>query len=200
MGEPLPKKTHYTREEYLAFEEKAEYKSEYYDGEVFAMAGGSRNHSVICFNFIRRVGEILDNKDCVGFDSNMKLDISKANTYVYPDLMVICGDVQFVENRADIVANPMLIVEVLSPNTESFDRGKKFDYYRSLASLQEYVLVSQTEPLIEMFYKQNEKIWQYTVVRGVDEKVVLQTLQAEIALQDIYQKVVWEGELEKTQP
>ena len=78
MAEPVPKKTYYTREEYLALEEKAEYKSEYYDGEIFAMAGGSRNHSVICLNLtwgIRRVAELLDNKDCVGFDSNMKLDI-----------------------------------------------------------------------------------------------------------------------------
>lgn len=194
MDDPLPKKTYYTREEYLVLEEKAEYKSEYHNGEVFAMAGGSRNHSVICFNLIRRVGEVLDNQDCVGFDSNMKLDIPQANTFVYPDLMVICGDIQFVEHRTDIVANPVLVMEVLSPNTESSDRGKKFGYYRTLSSLREYVLVSQTEPLIEVFYRQNEKTWQYTVVSGLTENVLLQTLQAEIALKDVYQKVVWEEE------
>lgn len=194
MGEPLPKKTHYTREEYLVLEEKAEYKSEYYDGEIFAMAGGSRNHSVICLNLNWAIREIISQKDCVGFDSSMKLDIPQANTYVYPDLMVICGDIQFVEHRTDIVANPVLVMEVLSPNTESFDRGKKFGYYRTLSSLQEYVLVSQTEPLIEVFYKQDEKTWQYTVVRGLTENVLLQTLHAEIALKDIYQKVVWEEE------
>jgi len=200
MAELLLKKAYYTREEYLALEEKAEYKSEYYNGEIFAMTGGSRNHSVICVNLTRRVAELLDNKDCLAFDSNMKLDIPKANNFVYPDLMVICGDIEFVEDRTDIVANPVLVIEVLSPTTESFDRGKKFEYYRSLPSLQEYMLVSQTEPLVEAFYKQNEKIWQYTVVKGLEERISFQTLQSEIALKDIYQKVVWEAKPEIANP
>ena len=200
MAEPVPKKTYYTREEYLALEEKAEYKSEYYDGEIFAMAGGSRNHSVICLNLNWGIREAVSHKDCVGFDSNMKLDIPKANNFVYPDLMVICGDIEFVEDRTDIVANPVLVIEVLSPATESFDRGKKFEYYRTLPSLQEYVLVSQTEPIVEAFYKQNEKFWQYTVVKGLEEKISFQTLQGEIALKDIYQKVVWEAKPEIANP
>jgi Uma2 family endonuclease len=192
MSEPAAQKTYYTREEYLMLEDQAEYKSEYYNGEIFAMAGGSRNHSVICFNLNRRTGEAIDNKDCVGFDSNMKLDIPKANLFIYPDVMVVCGEIEFSENRNDILQNPVLVIEVLSPKTESFDRGKKFGYYRTVPSIQEYVLVSQAEPVVEVFYKQDEKTWQYTVVKGLDETVVFQTLQCEIALKDIYQKVAWE--------
>ena len=192
MSEPAAQKTYYTREEYLMLEDQAEYKSEYYNGEIFAMAVGSRNHSVICFNLNRRTGEAIDNKDCVGFDSNMKLDIPKANLFIYPDVMVVCGEIEFSENRNDILQNPVLVIEVLSPKTESFDRGKKFGYYRTIPSIREYVLVSQAEPVVEVFYKQDEKTWQYTAVKGFDETVEFQTLQCELALKDIYQKVVWE--------
>lgn len=192
MGEPAAKKTYYTREEYLALEEQAEYKSEYYDGKIFAMAGGSRNHSVICLNLNWGIREAIANKDCVGFDSNMKLDIPRAKQFYYPDLMVGCGNVEFLENRSDIITNPVLVIEVLSSSTESFDRGKKFAYYRTVPSIREYVLVSQTEPMVEAFYKQDEKVWQYTVAKGLEETIIFQTLQAELMLKDIYQKVEWE--------
>jgi Uma2 family endonuclease len=126
MSEPLPDETEYTREEYLALEDQADYKSEYHQGEIFAMAGGSRNHSVICVNVIRRLSEAVDDKDRIVFDGNMKLDIHKAHAILYPDAMVVCGAVEFYQNRTDAVRNPALIVEVISPSTESFDRGKKF--------------------------------------------------------------------------
>jgi Uma2 family endonuclease len=197
MAEPVTQKTYYTREEYLALEDQAEYKSEYYNGEIFAMSGGSRNHSVICFNLIRRIGEVIDNKDCVGFDSNMKLNIPRARLFVYPDVMVVCGEIEFFENRTDIIRNPILVVEVLSPTTESFDRGKKFAYYQTVPSVQEYALITQEEPVVEVYYKQNEKTWQYTVSKGLNATVVFQTLQSELALKDIYQKVKWEEETEE---
>ena len=192
MGEPAVKKTYYTREEYLALEEQAEYKSEYYDGEIFAMAGSSRNHSVICLNLNWGIREAIANKDCVGFDSNMKLDIPRAKQFYYPDLMVGCGNVEFLENRSDIITNPVLIIEILSPSTESFDRGKKFAYYQTVPSIREYVLVSQAEPMVEAFYKQDEKVWQYTAAKGLEETIIFQTLQAELMLKYIYQKVEWE--------
>ncbi|MGE0084413.1 MAG: Uma2 family endonuclease [Desulfococcaceae bacterium] len=188
----LAEKTVFTKEEYLEMEAQALEKSEYYSGEIFAMAGGSRNHSIICFNLSRRIGELLDNKNCTGFDSNMKVDIKEPDAYVYPDLSVVCGDIEFPENRTDIICNPVLVIEVLSPGTESFDRGKKFCYYRSIPSLREYVLISQSEPLIERYFMENKGRWIYAVSNGLEDVLALQSLDANIFLKDIYQKVVFE--------
>ncbi|MEZ4528739.1 MAG: Uma2 family endonuclease [Desulfobacterales bacterium] len=148
----LAEKMRMTKEEYLEFEEQSSVKNEYYSGELFAMAGGSRNHSIICFNLSRRIGELLDNRNCTGFDSSMKVETEAAEAFVYPDLSVVCGDIESPGNRTDIIQNPVLVIEVLSPGTESFDRGKKFCYYRKLPSLQEYVLVSQSQPLIGRYF------------------------------------------------
>jgi len=193
MGEPAEQRLYYTREEYLAIEDQMDFRSEFYDGEIIAMSGGSRNHSVICFNTIRRIGEGIDEKNCVGFDSNMKLDIAEQNLFVYPDVMVVCGDIEFSENRTDIIRNPVLIIEVPSPSTEGFDRGDKFAYYRSLPSFREYVLISQNEPRVEVFYKQDANKWLYSVFRGLEKAVVLQTIQHKLSLKEIYQKVDWGG-------
>jgi len=190
MGEAAAK-LYYTAEEYLMFEEHAKNKSEFYNGEIFAMSGTSGNHSIICFNLNRNIGEAIDNKNCTGFDSNMKLNIAQANSFVYPDLMVVCGDIDFLKNRTDIITNPILIIEVLSPSTQAFDRSKKFEYYRSVTSMREYVLVSQEDAMVEVFFRQNEKIWLYSAVKGLEARVVLQTIEHEHALKDIYRKVDW---------
>jgi Uma2 family endonuclease len=191
MGEPALKKAEYTGAEYLELEEQSEYKSEFYNGEIFAMSGGSRNHSVICVNLNRKLAESLDDKDCILFDSQMKLDIPKLNSFVYPDVMVVCGDIEFYENRTDIIRNPILIIEVLSPSTESFDRSGKFQYYQTVLSVKEYVLISQEKPMIEVYYKQDERNWLYSVANGLDEKILLRTIQCELALRDIYRKTDW---------
>ncbi len=192
MGEPALKKAYYTGAEYLELEEQSEYKSEFYNGEIFAMSGGSRNHSVICVNLNRKLAESLDDKDCILFDSHMKLDIPKLNSFVYPDAMVVCGDIEFYENRTDIIRNPILIIEVLSPSTESFDRSGKFQYYQTVSSVREYVLISQEKPMIEVYYKQDERNWLYSVVKGLEEKILLRTIQCELTLKDIYRKTDWQ--------
>ncbi len=190
MGDAA-EKLQYTREEYLMMEESADDKSEFYQGEIFAMSGGSRNHSVICTNLIRRIGESLDDKDCILFDGNMKVDIPKADAFVYPDMSLVCGNIEFFEDRTDIICNPVLIIEVLSPSTQSFDRGEKFGYYRSLPSVLEYVLVSQHQPLIEVFYRQDEHQWLYTVAKGIKERILLRTVPCHLFLKDIYLKTDW---------
>ncbi len=169
-------------------------KSEFYDGEIIAMAGGSRNHSVICLNLNWGIRNAVADKDCVGFDSNMKLDIAEHNLFVYPDVMVVCGEIEFSEGRTDIIRNPVLIIEVLSPGTEGFDRGDKFAYYRSLPSLREYVLVSQNESMIEIYHKQDENKWLYSISKSLETSVFLQTIQHELSLKDIYHKADWERE------
>ncbi len=188
MAEPLAKKLYYSKEEYLEIEAAADYKSEYYQGEIFAMSGGSPKHSRICVNLNWAIREATRNKDCGGFESNMKLEIAEADSYVYPDLMVVCGEVRLAENTTDVITNPVLIIEVLSPGTESFDRGKKFEYYRTVESLKEYVLVSQDKPRIEVFFRQDKNVWQRTVFEGLDKTVVFQSLDYEVALEEIYDK------------
>jgi len=188
MGEPLAKKLYYSKDEYLEIEAAADYKSEYYQGEIFAMSGGSPRHSRICVNLNRAIWEATRNKDCGGFESNMKLEIAEADAYVYPDLMVVCGDVKLAENTTDVITNPVLIIEVLSPGTEAFDRGKKFEYYRSVESLKEYVLVSQDKPKIETYVKNDRNNWQYTVIEGIEKSIVFKSLDYEVKLEEIYYK------------
>ena len=192
------KKRLYTPEEYLAREDKASFKSEYMDGQILAMAGGSLKHSQICFNLIRKVGDAIAQKDCIGLESNVKVEILRGKQYFYPDAMVVCGKIEFAQKRKDMIMNPTLIVEVLSPATEAFDRNKKFAAYRTLPSLREYVLIYQDEPQIEAFFKENEKTWRYTVARGLDDTIRLFSLECDLALRDIYQKVVWEEEQEES--
>ena len=120
------------------------------------------------------------------------MEIEEAEAYVYPDLSVVCGEIESPGNRTDIIRNPVLIIEVLSPGTESFDRGKKFCYYRNLPSLREYVPVSQSQPLIERYFMENKGRWIYAVSNGLEDVLSLQTLEGEILLRDIYQKVEFE--------
>jgi len=188
MAEPLAKKLYYSKEEYLEMEAAADYKSEYYQGEIFAMSGGSPKHSVICVNLIWCIRGGIRNKNCIGFESNMKLEIAEADAYVYPDLMVVCGDVRLAENTTDVIMNPVLVIEVLSPGTESFDRGKKFEYYRTVPSLKEYVLVSQDKPKIETYFRHDKNLWQSTMIEGLDKNVLFQSLDYEVALEEIYYK------------
>ena len=189
MAEPLLKKEFYNREEYLEMEAESPYKSEYYSGEIFAMSGGTPAHSILCFNLIGELRDAIRKKNCTGFESNMKLEIPAADAFVYPDIMVVCGEIRLAENTRDVITNPVLIIEVLSPGTESFDRGKKFEYYRSIPSLKEYVLVSQEKQIVEVYFRQERGTWLYTVAQGLDKTILLNSIEYEIALKDIYHKV-----------
>ncbi|MEE4358577.1 MAG: Uma2 family endonuclease [Desulfococcaceae bacterium] len=192
MAEPLEKKQFYTKNEYLEMEAAANCKSEYYSGEIFAMSGGSPRHSIICLNLNWSIREATRNKNCTGFESSMKVEIAPADAYVYPDLSVVCGEIELAENTTDAITNPVLIIEILSPGTESFDRGMKFEYYRMLASLKEYVMVSQDQPKVETYFRQDENIWQYRVISGSDQTVLLQSLEYEIVVKDIYHKLLFD--------
>ena len=193
MAMPARQQECYTREEYLVREEVAEYKSEYYDGEIVAMSGGSRNHSVICLNVNRRVAEALDSRDdCVGFESNMKLDIPKHNLFVYPDMMVVCGDIEFSEERQDSILNPLLLFEVVASETEEHDIVKKFKAYLEIPSVQEYVMISEEELQVQTYFRQSEKSWLYTMADGLDATILFHSIGHEFALKEIYQKVDWQ--------
>ncbi len=187
-------KTKLTPEEYLEIERKAEYKSEYFDGEIFAMAGARRNHNKIVGNLTGLVWQNLKGKDCEFYPSDMRVFIPKTGLYTYPDIVVICGEPKFQDKVFDTLLNPTLLIEVLSESTESYDRGKKFQHYRSSESLREYVLVSQDEARIEKYVKQGDGFWVLSEAVGTNAKIKLDAIDCELALSEVFDKVNFSDE------
>jgi Uma2 family endonuclease len=181
----------YTPEEYLVLEEKAEFRSEYDDGEIVAMAGGSLNHIQLTFNAAKAIARQIDGK-CRTLPSEMKVYIKAVNKFYYPDVTVFCEKPDFYKEKNDAITNPKLLIEVLSKSTEAKDRGEKFFAYQTLESLQEYVLVSQDKFLVETFTKQSDGSWRYLATIGLDSKVYLQSIESEISMQEIYYLVEFE--------
>lgn len=188
----LTKKKKYTPEEYLAFEEKAEYRSEYDSGIITVMAGSSLNHQQITANFTEFLGSKIRPEGCRVLATEMKIRIESAGKFYYPDLTIICEKPQFYDKRDDTITNPRLLIEVLSKSTEAKDRGEKFFAYQTLESLQEYVLVSQDKFLVEIFTKQSGGSWRYLATIGLESKVYFESINAELSLADIYDLVGFE--------
>jgi Uma2 family endonuclease len=184
------KKTKFTPAEYLAMEQAADYKSEYYAGEIFAMSGGTADHSVIQGNWIAALNQQLSATPCRVFTSDMRLLVERSSLYTYPDAMVVCGKIEFVERRKDTLTNPLLIVEVLSESTRDYDRGAKFDFYKQVLSLQEYVLVESENARVEVYRRVGET-WTMDVSEGLDGVIRLQSVECEIPAAQIYAKVMW---------
>lgn len=173
-------------EDYLQFERAADFKSEYFAGEMFGMAGGSPAHALIGGNVLRELGNRLQSGRCVPYSSDLRIEISTTGLYTYPDVSVICGPLQFSDLGDDIITNPTLIVEVLSDSTEAYDRGTKFDHYRTISTLREYVLVSQKQPLVEVFLRQDDGTWRLTPVRGLESAARLDSLECDLRLTEVY--------------
>jgi Uma2 family endonuclease len=183
-------KPHFTPEQYLELERQAEYKSEYFAGEIFAMAGASPEHSLITANVTAAIGPQLRDGPCAPYSSDLKVRATE-ELYTYPDLTVVCGEPEYAGREREVLLNPTLIVEVLSPTTEAWDRGGKFEQYRQRESLQEYVLVSQARPLIERFARQKNGQWVLTEAKGMDAVLALPSIGCELALAEVYRKVVF---------
>jgi Uma2 family endonuclease len=179
-----------TPEEYLAQERKAEYKSEYVAGQILAMSGVSREHSLITGNIARVLGSQLLDRPCEVHASDMRVKVPARGMYTYPDVVVVCGDARFEDEQVDTLLNPTVIVEVLSPSTEAYDRGAKFAYYRQLPSLQDYLLVSQFQMLIEHFTREEEG-WLLTETTDPGEVVQLPSIACELPVAEVYRKVVF---------
>lgn len=187
-------KTLHSIVDYLTYEDESQEKHEYHDGYIVSMAGGTANHSQISANVTGSMFASLKDKNCNYFNSDLKVSAQKVNHYYYPDGLVICGKPRFEGNRKDIILNPTLIVEVLSKSTESYDRGEKFAMYRTIPSLQEYVLVSQKTEHIESFFKNEQGIWQLAEAKGTEGILPLYSLDIELPLADVYSKVEFEEE------
>jgi Uma2 family endonuclease len=178
-----------TPEEYLARERVAEFKSEYYQGEMFAMAGASREHNYVKDNLIIEVGARLRGTPCRTSSSDQRVKVFATGLYTYPDIVIQCGQAEYDPLDKDTLLNPVAIIEVLSPSTENYDRGAKFRQYQQLASVQEYVLVSQSEPLCERYVRQAEGGWKYDAVSGLDGEFAFITIPVRIPMADIYRDV-----------
>lgn len=186
--QPSYQEQKFTFEEYLVKEEAAEYKSEYHGGKIAAMAGRPFDHNTIGQNAGNAISNQLKakKKRCRVANSDQKIFIKSYDKGIYPDVSVFCNKPKFHKNRKDILTNPILVVEVLSPSTEDYDRGKKFTQYRSLPSFKEYVLITQDEAKVESWYKQEENVWRISNAKGLNSSIYLYSLDIEIKLSDIY--------------
>ena len=184
-----PIKKYHTPEEYLALEENAEYKSEYYAGEIFNMAGASYRHNCIVTNILSVVSGKLLNSGCRILGLDLRLWAAEKELFTYPDAMILCGEPQFYEGRNDTVLNPRVIFEVLSESTKNYDRGEKFAMYRSIPSLQEYVLAEQDSAHVERFVKTEQSDWLFTEWNALDDRVALRSTDCDFTLSDVYRGV-----------
>ena len=173
----------------LEIERKAECKSEYFEGEMFAMAGGTLQHSLIQANAIREVGNRLKGKPCTVYTADLRLKIEPTGLFTYPDLSVVCESPRFAEGPGDTVVNPTAIVEVLSDSTEAYDRGTKFEHYRQIATLKDYLLISQKEPRIDKFSRGPGESWLLTESVGLDKTLEIGSLGIAIELAEIFAHV-----------
>ena len=187
-------KTKLTPEEYLEFERKSEEKHEYFGGEIFAMSGAKWNHNVIAWNIGGELRQKLKDKKCSVCPGDLRVFVPATGLYTYPDLVVVCGEPKFQDDVFDTLLNPVLIIEVLSESTESYDRGKKFQHYRSIKSLREYVLVSQDEARIEKYVKQGNGFWVLSEAAGLDAEIKFDSIDCVIALSEVYDKVNFSDE------
>lgn len=184
----VPKKK-FTEAEYLAIERAAAFKSEYYDGEIFAMAGASMSHNFILNNLHGELYAALKNSKCHALISDMRVKSERARAYTYPDIVVVCGEPELADEHADVLLNPTVIVEVLSPSTEDFDRGGKRRRYQRIESLQEYIIVAQDEADIEQYVRQKNNRWEQRDIAGLESELAFASIPAKIRLADIYANI-----------
>ncbi len=180
-----------TTDEYLHREREAEFRSEYFRGEMFAMAGASANHNLIVLNAGASLREQLKKKPCRVYPSDLKLRIEATGLYTYPDLSVVWGEPQLDTDAGDVLLNPIVLIEVLSDSTEAYDRGKKFEHYRTIPSLKHYVLIAQDRHSIDCFTRSDHESWSLTSCQGLEEKVSLDAIECELDAAEVYDKVVF---------
>jgi Uma2 family endonuclease len=182
-------KTHYAPEEYLELERAAEFKSEYFNGEIYAMSGASRRHALIVTNLVADLGRQLKKLPATVYSSALRVKVNPTGLYTYPDVIVMCGEAQFSDEQKDTLINPNIIIEVLSESTKDYDRGGKFEQYRTLESFKEYVLVAQDKPHVEHFVRQPDNRWILTETNRMEDSIELSSIGCTLALTEIYDKV-----------
>jgi Uma2 family endonuclease len=178
-----------TEAEFLEIERRAEFKSEFFRGEMFAMAGGTPMHSLIATNFARELGNRLEGSPCVVFNSDLRVKVEACGLYTYPDLSVVCGEPVYADEQNETIVNPRVIVEILSDSTEAYDRGAKFEFYRQIPSLQEYLLASQRQARIEQFIRRSGDEWLLRQAAGLEATLVLPSLDITVSVRRVFANV-----------
>lgn len=181
--------TYVTPEEYLERERKAETRSEYFRGEIFAMAGASRQHARIVTNLVRELSERLRKRPCNVYSSDLRVAVGQTGFYTYPDVTVVCGEEKFADGHLDTLLNPIVIIEVLSESTKDYDRGQKFESYRTLPSLMEYLTVAQDKIHVEHWLRQEDQRWILTEYGDRNATIALPCIDAQLSIADMYEKV-----------
>jgi Uma2 family endonuclease len=177
----------YSEKEYLELEREADYKSEYYRGEIFAMAGAGSNHNRITENLSVEIGGYLKDKSCQSFSSDLRLHIPENGLYAYPDFLVACGKLEFSDQDREILVNPTLIIEVLSKTTSAYDRGDKFHLYKSIPTLLEYILIDSLSISVEIFRKDEGGSWILGLeTENIDDEITISAFDFRLKLRDIY--------------
>jgi Uma2 family endonuclease len=184
----MPKRRQFSESEYLLVERQAQQKSEYFRGQIYAMAGASEQHEIIAGNCCGLLWQVLAKRGCGVFKSDMKVRAASGR-FTYPDVVAVCGGRTFADETRDILLNPIVIMEVLSPTTADYDRSDKGQDYRSIGSLQDLVIVSQEEPYIEHFVRQDQDRWQLSSIRGLDGSLELKSVGVNLEASDIYRGI-----------
>ena len=182
-------KVYYTPDEYLALERKAEYKSEYFNGEIFAMTGASRKHNLVAGNVFAILHSQLRKRPCEIYPSDMRVKVSPTGLYTYPDVVIVCGEPTFDDEQKDTLLNPTVLAEVLSKSTASYDRGEKFEHYRKIKSLAEYLVIAQDKYHVEHYTRQSDDQWLLSETDDPQKTIRVSSIECDLALADIYDKV-----------
>jgi Uma2 family endonuclease len=180
---------HFTPQEYLAIERSSQQKNEYLNGEIFAMGGASERHNLIAGNVFASLHAQLRGQPCKVYSSDMRVKITMTGLYTYPDIVALCGEARFDDERRDTLLNPNVIIEVLSKSTEGYDRGEKFAHYRRIETLTEYILISQDRHRIEHYVRQQDNQWLMSEVSEIGGSLELPSIKCRLKLTEIYDKV-----------
>ena len=185
----LPKKKTISADEYFKMESDSETKSEYYHGEIFAMTGASFRHNFIVSNLIISLGNEFKGFDCIVLPSDIKVELEYDRHYSYPDIAVVCGEVKMAKDRNDTIANPKIIVEVLSKSTRDYDKGTKFTAYRKIPSLTDFITVDQYAIAVEHYRKEGPGRWSLTEHENIDDSLMLPEFEIALPLSNIYDRI-----------
>ena len=188
-------KTKLTETEYLAKERRAEFRSEFYRGDMFAMAGASREHILIAGNLAGEIRTQFKGRSCEVYSTDMRVKVSATGLYTYPDVVIVCGEPEFLDAEVDTLLNPTVLIEVLSQSTESYDRGAKAELYRRIPSLREHVLIAQDRPHVEVLIRQTDRNWLLQETSDLDQTVTIPSVSVSLSMRDIYDRITFEESL-----
>lgn len=192
VNEPALKYNKISPGEYLEMERDASEKHEYYRGEIFAMSGASVNHNRISINTVTDIKNKLKGKDCEPFGSDLRIHIPKNSLFTYPDISIICGKLELLDDKFDTATNPSVIIELLSPSTRNYDMGEKFTLYRDIDSLKEYILIDTEKVFVQKHIRNADNSWQLTDYKSLDNAFTIDTVQISLSLKDIYESISFE--------